>query len=166
MAASVSTASEGVIVTFVPSVVSPRPAPKRHSLAEAQVKSGSYMLLTSGEIVTSAAGGHSVSLADLISQASVLPVGSFMPPPLFTTSVVMTPSHVSTPLFSRSTPASTFDSLIGDFPVSGKVMPTTSTGGESTSAKDTTVSDTRGSRGNFAEDRARLFDDLYLPTVC
>ncbi|MFS7897804.1 hypothetical protein Hanom_Chr02g00172431 [Helianthus anomalus] len=131
MAASVSTASEGMIVTSVPSVVSSRPAPKMrrvmpslsifqatktaqllHVDPEAQVKSGSFMLLTFGEIVTSAAGGHSVSLADLISQTSVLPVGTSMPPPLFTASVVMTPSQVSTPLFSSSTPASIFDSLI------------------------------------------------------
>ncbi|MFS7916040.1 hypothetical protein Hanom_Chr02g00172421 [Helianthus anomalus] len=44
-------------------------------------------------------------------------------------------------------------------------MPTTSAGGESTSAKDTTISDTGGSSGNFTEYGARLFDDLYLPTV-
>ncbi|MFS7944146.1 hypothetical protein Hanom_Chr06g00508641 [Helianthus anomalus] len=136
------------------------------SLVEAQVESGSSMPLTSREIVASTVGGQSVSLADLISQASVLPVGSSMPPSLFTTSVVMTPSPVTTPLFSSSAPASIFHSLIGDFPVSRKEMPTTSVGGESSSAKDTTVSDTRGSYGNFAEDGARLFDDLYLPTVC
>ncbi|MFS7943744.1 hypothetical protein Hanom_Chr06g00503821 [Helianthus anomalus] len=37
------------------------------SLAEGQDGSGSSMPLTSGEIVYSAAGGQSVSLADLIS---------------------------------------------------------------------------------------------------
>ncbi|KAJ0549843.1 hypothetical protein HanHA300_Chr07g0238601 [Helianthus annuus] len=88
-----------------------------------------------------------------------------MPPPLFTTSVVMTPSPITTPLFSNSTPAFIFDSPIGDFPMSGKEMPTTSAGGESKSAKDTTISETGGSSGNFAEDGARLFYDVYLPTV-
>ncbi|MFS7943743.1 hypothetical protein Hanom_Chr06g00503811 [Helianthus anomalus] len=86
-----------------------------------------------------------------------------MPPPLFTTSVVMTPIPVTTPLFSSSTPVSIFYSPIGDFHASGKDM--LSADGESTSAKDTIVSDTGGSNGNFADDGARLFDDLYLPTV-
>ncbi|KAF5807551.1 hypothetical protein HanRHA438_Chr05g0244101 [Helianthus annuus] len=45
-------------------------------------------------------------------------------------------------------------------------MPTTSAAGESTSAKDTTVSDTGGSSNGFVDDGARLSDDLYLPTVC
>ncbi|KAJ0796050.1 hypothetical protein HanPI659440_Chr04g0157681 [Helianthus annuus] len=187
VAASVSTTAEDVAVTSAPAMVSPRPVLKRQkimlylstfqatkaaqalhagSCTEAQAGSGSSMPLTSRDIVSSAAGGQSVPLADLISQASVVPVSSSMPPPLFTTSVIMTPSPVTTPLFSSSTPVSIFDSLIGDFPVSGKEMPTTSAGGESTSAKDTIVSDTKGSSGTFVEDGARLFDDLYLTTVC
>ncbi|KAF5821832.1 hypothetical protein HanRHA438_Chr01g0020011 [Helianthus annuus] len=187
MAASVSTDPEGVVVTSAPAVVSPRPAPKRHrvmpslstfqatkiaqllhadALGEAQVEGRSSMPLSSGEITTSAVGGQSVSLADLISQASVLSVSSSMPPPLFTASVVITPSPVSMPLFSSSTPASIFDSPIGDFPVSEKEMPTTFAGGESTSAKETTVSDTGGSSGNFADDGVGLFNYLYLPTMC
>ncbi|KAJ0467634.1 hypothetical protein HanIR_Chr14g0687481 [Helianthus annuus] len=148
--ASVSTTPEDVAVTSAPALVSLRPAPKRRrimpplstfqatkaaqalhvgSLAEAQVESGSSMPLTSGEIVPSAAGGQSVTLADLISQASAFTTGSSMPPPLFTTSIVMTPSSVTTPLFSSSTPVSIFDSPISDFLVSGKDMPVTSAGG-------------------------------------
>ncbi|MFS7960188.1 hypothetical protein Hanom_Chr08g00700251 [Helianthus anomalus] len=180
-------APESVVVTSAPNVVSPRPVPKRRkimpslstfqankgaqplhadSLSEAQVESGSSMPLTSEEIVTSSAGGQSVPLADLISQASAFPIGSSMPLPLFTTFVIMMPNPVTTSLFSSSTPVSVFDSPIGDFPVSGKEMPTTSAGGKSTSAKYTTVSDVGGSCGTFAEDGVHLFDDLYLPTVC
>ncbi|MFS7944150.1 hypothetical protein Hanom_Chr06g00508691 [Helianthus anomalus] len=155
VATSVSITPEDTVDTSAPAIVSPG-APKRlrmmpslstfqatkaaqllhaDSLAEAQVESGSSMPLTSREIVVSAAGGQSVSLADMISR-------------------------------QVSAPASIFDSPIGDFPVSRKEMPTTSAGGESTSAKDTTVSDTGEYSGNIAEDGARLFDDLYLPTMC
>ncbi|KAJ0520241.1 hypothetical protein HanIR_Chr10g0457211 [Helianthus annuus] len=165
VAANVSTAPEIVVVTSAPIMVSPRPAPKKRRitpslstfqatkaaqalhadyLAESQGGSGSFMPLTSGEIFSSATGGQSVSLADLISQASVIPVSSLMPPPLFTTSVVMTPNPVTTPLLSSSTPVSIFDSPNGDFHASGKDKPVTSAGGESTSAKDTAVSDTGG----------------------
>ncbi|MFS8021916.1 hypothetical protein Hanom_Chr16g01433131 [Helianthus anomalus] len=126
-------------------MVSPRPAPKRrrvtpylstfqatkaaqrytlvNSFAEGQGGSRSSMPLTSGEIVSSAAGGQSDSLANLISPASAIPDSSSMPPPLFTTSVVMTPNPVTAPLFSSSTPVSIFYSLIGDFHASGKDMP-------------------------------------------
>ncbi|MFS7984972.1 hypothetical protein Hanom_Chr11g00992911 [Helianthus anomalus] len=45
-------------------------------------------------------------------------------------------------------------------------MPTTSVAGESTSDRDTTISDTRGSCGGFVDDGARLANDLYLPTIC
>ncbi|KAF5804791.1 hypothetical protein HanRHA438_Chr05g0211161 [Helianthus annuus] len=188
MAASISATPEGVAVTSALAIlVSPTHAPKRRrmmpplttfqgtkaaqalmlvSLVEAQVESGSSMPLTSGEIVPSAAGGQSIPLEDLISQVSVVSVRSSLPPPLFTTAVVMTPGSVTTPLFSSSTPVSMFDSSVGDFFVSGKEMPTTSAAGESTSAKDTTVSDTGGSSGAFAKNGARLSDDLYLPTVC
>ncbi|MFS7936478.1 hypothetical protein Hanom_Chr05g00416041 [Helianthus anomalus] len=59
-----------------------------------------------------------------------------------------------------------FDSPMGDFPVSRREMPTNSAWGESTSAKETTVSDTGGSSGNFADDGVCLYNDLYLSTVC
>ncbi|MFS7986705.1 hypothetical protein Hanom_Chr11g01013431 [Helianthus anomalus] len=62
--------------------------------------------------------------------------------PLFTTAVVVTPSSVTTPLFSNSTPVSLFDSPVGVFSTSEKEIPTTSVAGESTSARDTTLSDT------------------------
>ncbi|KAJ0902759.1 hypothetical protein HanPSC8_Chr08g0340911 [Helianthus annuus] len=126
--ASISVTPKGAAITSAPaSLVSPQHAPKRRrmmppltpfqptktaqtlhagSFAEAQVESGSSMPLTTGEIVPSAAGGQSVPLADLISQASVASVSSSLPLPLFTTSVVMTPSSVTTPLFSSSTPVS------------------------------------------------------------
>ncbi|KAJ0579966.1 hypothetical protein HanHA300_Chr04g0123901 [Helianthus annuus] len=164
-AAGELTAPEGATVTSAPAIVSPRPAPKRRrtitflstfqttktaqllhtdTIAEAQVEGGSSLPLTSGEIATSAIGGQSVSLAELISQASVLPVCSLMPPPLFTAFVMIITNPVSTPLFSSSTPTSMFDSPMGDFPVSGREIPTTSAGGESTTAKEMTVSDTGG----------------------
>ncbi|KAM0050529.1 hypothetical protein Hdeb2414_s0008g00298591 [Helianthus debilis subsp. tardiflorus] len=78
VSANVSTAPEVVFVTSAPAMVSPRPTPKRHritrslstfqatkaaqalhadSLAGSQGGSGSSMPLTSGEIVSSAAGG-------------------------------------------------------------------------------------------------------------
>ncbi|MFS7929956.1 hypothetical protein Hanom_Chr04g00338481 [Helianthus anomalus] len=135
------------------------------SLAEAEVESGSSMPLTSGNIVTSAAGGQSIPLADLKSQASAFPVGSSMLPLLFTTSVVMTPSSVTTPLFSSSTPTSILDSPMGDVPVSGKEMPTTSARGESTSAKDTTVSDTRGVQWSWWLRKGRLESQLHAVGV-
>ncbi|KAF5808891.1 hypothetical protein HanXRQr2_Chr04g0150691 [Helianthus annuus] len=167
-AAGELTAPEGATVTSAPAIVSPRPAPKRRrtitflstfqttktaqllhtdTIAEAQVEGGSSLPLTSGEIATSAIGGQSVSLAELISQASVLPVCSLMPPPLFTAFVMIITNPVSTPLFSSSTPTSMFDSPMGDFPVSGREIPTTSAGGESTTAKEMTVSDTGGPIG-------------------
>ncbi|MFS8034113.1 hypothetical protein Hanom_Chr17g01577401 [Helianthus anomalus] len=178
VATSVSTTSGDVVATSAPAMVSLRPVPKSRkimpsfstfqadSLAEAQVESGSSIPLTYGEIVSSAASGQSVPLADLISQASAVLIGSSMPLPLFTTSVIMTPNPVTMPLFSSSILVSIFDSPIGDFPVFGKEMPTTFARGESTSAKDTTVSDIGGSGGPFAENVACFFDVLYLPTVC
>ncbi|MFS7921711.1 hypothetical protein Hanom_Chr03g00240121 [Helianthus anomalus] len=185
---NISAAPEGAAVTSTPtSLVSPQHAPKwrrmmppltafqatkaTHTLhagsfVEAQVEGGSSMSLSSSQFVPSAAGGQSVPLADLISQASVVAVSYSLPPPLFTIVVVMIPSSVTTPLFPSSTPVYLFDSLVGDFFVSRKEMPTTSTAGKSTSAKDTTVSDTGGSSGCFVDDGARLSDDLHLPTVC
>ncbi|MFS7945187.1 hypothetical protein Hanom_Chr06g00521211 [Helianthus anomalus] len=47
-----------------------------------------------------------------------------MLPLVFTTTVFVTPSPVSTPLFSSATPMSLFDSPIGVFSVSKKEMPT------------------------------------------
>ncbi|MFS7904559.1 hypothetical protein Hanom_Chr01g00037521 [Helianthus anomalus] len=136
------------------------------SFTEAQVEGGSSMPLSSSEIVPFATGGQSAPLVDLISQASVVAVSSSLPPPLFTTVVVVTPNSITTPLFSSSTPVSLFDSPIGIFSASGKEMPTTSVAGESTSARDTTVSDTGGSSGGFVDDGDHLANDLYLPTIC
>ncbi|KAM0055321.1 hypothetical protein Hdeb2414_s0006g00204781 [Helianthus debilis subsp. tardiflorus] len=86
VATNVTTAPEIVVVTSAPAIVSPRPVPKRRkllpslstfqatkaaqalhadSIAEGQGGSGYSMPLTSGDIVSSAAGGQSVSLADL-----------------------------------------------------------------------------------------------------
>ncbi|MFS7963730.1 hypothetical protein Hanom_Chr08g00741771 [Helianthus anomalus] len=79
---------------------------------------------------------------------------------------MVTTNPVPKPLVSSSTPASMFDSPMGDFPVSWGDMPATSAGGESTSAKDTTVSETGETSGNFSNDGGSLLDDLYLPTVC
>ncbi|KAJ0801987.1 hypothetical protein HanPI659440_Chr03g0124151 [Helianthus annuus] len=62
--------------------------------AEAQVKRVSSMPLTSGDVVSFAAGGP--SLSDLISQASAAAVSSSMLPPVFTTAVA-----VITALFLR-----------------------------------------------------------------
>ncbi|MFS7963734.1 hypothetical protein Hanom_Chr08g00741841 [Helianthus anomalus] len=59
-----------------------------------------------------------------------------------------------------------FDSPMGDPPVSWGEILATSVGGESTSAKDTTVSGTGESSGNFSNDGGSLLDDLNLPTVC
>ncbi|MFS7986748.1 hypothetical protein Hanom_Chr11g01013941 [Helianthus anomalus] len=106
----------------------------------------------------------------LISQASVLPVTSLTPPPLFTTSMVVATSAVSMPLVSNPAPASTvsvamFDSPMVDPPTFVGEIPATSARGESTSAKDTTSSDTGGSSGNSIDDGGSLFDDLYLPSV-
>ncbi|KAJ0743834.1 hypothetical protein HanPI659440_Chr10g0380551 [Helianthus annuus] len=129
------------------------------SFAETQVGGGS-----SGAIVSSAAGGQ--SLSELIYQASAVAVSSSMLPPVFTTVVVVTPSPVTTPLFSSATPVSLFDSPVGIFSASEREMPTTSVAGESTSAKDATVSDTVGSNGGIVDDGACLADDLYLPTIC
>ncbi|MFS7943740.1 hypothetical protein Hanom_Chr06g00503771 [Helianthus anomalus] len=78
---TVSTALEIVVVTSAHTIVSPFPVPKRRklmpSLSTFQATkaaralhadgSGSSMPLTSSEIVYSAAGGQSISLADLIS---------------------------------------------------------------------------------------------------
>ncbi|KAF5809720.1 hypothetical protein HanRHA438_Chr04g0170831 [Helianthus annuus] len=181
-------APEGATVTYAPTgLVSPKQAPKRRrmmppltafqaikaahalpvgSFAEAQVGGGSSMPLSSVEIVPSAAGGQSLPLADLISQASAVAVSPSLPPSLFTTAMVVTPSSVTTPLFSSSTPVSLFDSPVGVFSASEKEMPTTSVAGESTSARDATVSDTGGSSGGFVDEGARLADDVYLPTIC
>ncbi|MFS7954605.1 hypothetical protein Hanom_Chr07g00632501 [Helianthus anomalus] len=102
VAAGVPTAPEGVGVTSAPVVVSPRPAPKwcrtipslstfqatktaqllhTVTLAGAQVEGGSSIPLTSGEISTSAIGGQSMPLVELISQASMHPGSSSMLPP-------------------------------------------------------------------------------------
>ncbi|KAJ0616184.1 hypothetical protein HanIR_Chr02g0087751 [Helianthus annuus] len=134
------------------------------SFAEAQVEGVSSMPLTYGDVVSSAAGGP--SLSDLISQASDVTISSSMLPPVFTTAVVVTPSPVSTPLFSSATPVSLFESPVGVSAASEKEVPTTSVAGESTSARDTTVSDTGGSSSDLVDDGARLGDDLYLPTIC
>ncbi|KAF5810866.1 hypothetical protein HanRHA438_Chr04g0184331 [Helianthus annuus] len=99
------------------------------------------MPLTSGNVMSSAAGGP--SLSDLISQASAVAVSSSMPPPVFT--AVVSPIGVSA--------------------ASEKKMPATSIAGETTSARDVTVSDTRGSSSGFLDDGAHLSDDLYLPTI-
>ncbi|MFS7945194.1 hypothetical protein Hanom_Chr06g00521291 [Helianthus anomalus] len=106
------------------------------------------------------------SLSDLISQASASTVSSSMLPSVFTTIVVVTPSPVSTPLFSSATPMSLFESPIGVFSASEKEMPTASVACESTSARDTAVSDAWGSSSGFVDDGARLGDNLYLPTIC
>ncbi|MFS7986759.1 hypothetical protein Hanom_Chr11g01014071 [Helianthus anomalus] len=71
-------------------------------IAEAQVEGLSSTPLTSVDVVSSAAGGP--SLADLISQRSAAAVSSSMPPPVFMTSVVVTPSPVATPLSSSANP--------------------------------------------------------------
>ncbi|MFS7986525.1 hypothetical protein Hanom_Chr11g01011341 [Helianthus anomalus] len=60
------------------------------------------MPLTSGDVVSSVAGGP--SLSDLISQASVAAVSSSMLPLVFTAAVAVTTSLVSTPLLSAITP--------------------------------------------------------------
>ncbi|MFS7954361.1 hypothetical protein Hanom_Chr07g00629391 [Helianthus anomalus] len=130
------------------------------------VAGGSSMPLSSGEIVSSAAGGQSLPLAHLISRASVVAISSLLPSPLFTTVVVVTPSFVTTPLVSSSTPVSLFDSQVGVFSASEKEMPTTSVAGESTSARDTTVSDAGGFSDGFVDGGARLASDLHLPTIC
>ncbi|MFS7961149.1 hypothetical protein Hanom_Chr08g00711411 [Helianthus anomalus] len=188
VAVSISAALEGATVTSAPtSLVSPKHAPKRRrmmppltafqaikgahalpagSFSETQVGGGSSMPLSSGEIVSSAAGGQSLPLADLISRASVVAVSSSLPSPLFTSAVVATPSSVTTLLFSSSSPVSLFHSPVGICSASEKEMPTTSVAGESTSGRDVTVSDTGGSSGGFVDDKARLADDLYLPTIC
>ncbi|MFS7920496.1 hypothetical protein Hanom_Chr03g00225571 [Helianthus anomalus] len=151
---SISAAPGSVVTSASTSLVSPQRALKKRrmmppltafqaikvahalpagSFVEAQVKGVSSMPLSSGEIVSSAAGGQSLPLADLISRASAIVVNSSLPSPLFTAAVE---------------------------------MPTTSVAGESTSARDTTVSDAGGSSGGFVDDGARLADDLYLPTIC
>ncbi|KAJ0704038.1 hypothetical protein HanPI659440_Chr14g0558201 [Helianthus annuus] len=121
------------------------------------------MPLTSVDVVSSVAGGP--SLSDLISQASVAAVSSSMPPPVFTTAVAVTTSPVSTPLLSGVTPISLFDFPIGVSAASEKEVPATSIAGESTSARDATISDTGGSSSGFVDDGAHLGDDLYLPTI-
>ncbi|MFS7997094.1 hypothetical protein Hanom_Chr12g01137691 [Helianthus anomalus] len=136
------------------------------SFAEAQVEGVSSMPLTSRDVVSCAAGEQSLPLADLISQASVIAISSSLPLPLFTTSVVMTPGTVTTPLFSSAKSLSLFDYPVGYFFVYRKEMPTTSADGESASARDTTVSDTGGSSSGFVDDGTHLTDDLYLPTIC
>ncbi|MFS7975375.1 hypothetical protein Hanom_Chr10g00879851 [Helianthus anomalus] len=185
VAVSISVAPEGATAFSAPtSVVSPPRAQKKRrilppltsfpaikaahalpagSFAEAQVEGVSSVRLTTGDVMFSAAGGP--SLSDLISQASVAVVSSSMLPPMFTTVVVVKPSPVSTPLFSSATPMSLFDSPIGIFSASEKEMPTASVACESTSARDTAVSDAGGSSNGFANDGARLGDDLYLPTI-
>ncbi|MFS8003555.1 hypothetical protein Hanom_Chr13g01215341 [Helianthus anomalus] len=122
-------------------------AVRTSSIAEAQVEGVSSMPLTSRTVVSSAAGGP--SLSDLISQASVVAVSSSMSPPVFTTAVSVTTNLVSTLLFSGATPVSLFDSPIGVYAASEKEMPATSVAGETTSARDATVSDTGGSSSGF-----------------
>ncbi|MFS8004617.1 hypothetical protein Hanom_Chr13g01227921 [Helianthus anomalus] len=151
MAVSISVALEGATAVSAPTSVT-------------QVEGMSSVPLTTGDVMSSAAGGS--SLSDLISQASVVVVSSSILPPVFTTTVVVTPSPVSTPLFSIATPMSLFDSPIGVFSASEIEMPTASVACKSTSARDTVVSDAGGSSSGFADDGARLGDDLYLPTIC
>ncbi|MFS7935020.1 hypothetical protein Hanom_Chr05g00398471 [Helianthus anomalus] len=161
VAVSISVVLEGATAVSAPtSVVSPPRAQKKHmilpslnsfqaieathalpagSFAEAQVEGVSSVPLTTGDAMSSAAGGP--SLSDLISQASVAAVSSSMLPPVFTTTVVVTPSPVSTQLFSSATPMSLFDSPIGVFSTSEREMPTASVACESTSARDTAISD-------------------------
>ncbi|MFS7963733.1 hypothetical protein Hanom_Chr08g00741831 [Helianthus anomalus] len=83
VATGVLMAPEGAVVTSAPAIISPHPLLNRHTLTRAQTNGGPSIPLTSGEISTSAIGGQSVPLAEHISQASVLPVSSLMPPPLF-----------------------------------------------------------------------------------
>ncbi|KAJ0699443.1 hypothetical protein HanRHA438_Chr10g0440291 [Helianthus annuus] len=184
VAVSIFVAPGGAVVTARTILVSPPRAQKKRrimphltsfqaikaahalpagSFAEAQVKGVSSMPLISGDVVSSAAGGP--SLSDLISQASVVAVSSSMLPPVFTTAVVVTHSPISTPLFSSAAPVSLFDYSVGVFSVSGKEVPTTSVAGDSTSARDTTVSDSGRSSSGFVDDGVRLGDDLYLPTI-
>ncbi|KAJ0709012.1 hypothetical protein HanRHA438_Chr09g0420031 [Helianthus annuus] len=186
MAVSISAVPEGVTAFSAPiSLVSPPRAQKERrimppltsfqaikaahalpagSFVEAQVEGVSYVSLTTGNVVSSAVGGP--NLSDLISQVSVVAVSSSMLPPVFTTAVVVTTSPVSTSLSSSATPVSLFDSPFGVFSASKKEVPTTSVVGESTSTRDATASDAGGSCSGFVHDRARLGDDLCLPTIC
>ncbi|KAF5761231.1 hypothetical protein HanXRQr2_Chr16g0762681 [Helianthus annuus] len=105
------------------------------------------------------------SLSELITQASGAAVSCSMPPPMPTTAVAVTTSLVSTPLPSSVTPTSLFDSPFSVFSATGKEMPIVSAVHEATSVRDTAVSDAGGSSSGIVDDRARLGDDLYLPTI-
>ncbi|MFS7900580.1 hypothetical protein Hanom_Chr00s123548g01812641 [Helianthus anomalus] len=130
VAISIFIALEGATAVSAPTeVVTPPPAQKKRrilppltsfqaikvahalpagSFAEARVEGVSSVPLTTGDVVYSVVGGP--SLSDLISQANAAAVSSSMLPPVFKIVVVVTPSSVSTPLFSSATPISLFDS--------------------------------------------------------
>ncbi|MFS8027367.1 hypothetical protein Hanom_Chr16g01497911 [Helianthus anomalus] len=82
-----------------------------------------------------------------------------------TAAVTVTTSPVSTPLPSRITPSSLFDSPLSIFTVTEKEMPAVSLVHEATSAGGAASSDAGGSSSGIADDGVRLGDDLYLPTI-
>ncbi|XP_022030571.1 mucin-5AC-like [Helianthus annuus] len=133
------------------------------STAEVQIESVSSAPLTYVDVMPSATSEP--SLSELISQASATAATSSMPPPVLTAAVAVTTSPVSTPLPSSVTPTSLFDSPLSIFSASEKEMPKVSAAHEATSARDTAVSDARGSSSGIVDDGARLGNDLYLPTI-
>ncbi|MFS7993329.1 hypothetical protein Hanom_Chr12g01092781 [Helianthus anomalus] len=134
------------------------------SSAEVQVEGVSSAPLTYVDVMPS--DTSKPSLSELISQASAATtVSSLILPPVFTATVAVTTGPVSTPLPSSVIPTSFFDYPLSVFSASEKEMPTVSAAHEATSTRDTAVSDAGGSSSGIVDDRTRLGDDLYLPTI-
>ncbi|KAJ0636146.1 hypothetical protein HanOQP8_Chr17g0658621 [Helianthus annuus] len=147
VAVSIYAAPEGATAVSAPTgLVSPQPVPKKRMMMPPLSAFKQSRLLTPCLLVS-----------DFICQRSFAEVqvggGSSMP----LSSVEIVPSAAGGQIAPLA-------DLISHASVVAE-MPTTSAAGESTSARDTTVSDTWGSSSGFVDDVARLTDDLYFLTV-